>query len=54
MARAVRRRAHLFDSLWNASMQLNEKGYYLTILLYGLFSVVSLQKSVRDAWTASR
>ena len=34
--------------LWNASMQLNEKGYYLTILLYGLFSAVSLQKSVRD------
>jgi uncharacterized membrane protein YiaA len=34
--------------LWNASMLLNEKGYYLTILLYGLFSAVSLQKSVRD------
>lgn len=34
--------------LWNASMQLNEKGYYLTVLLYGLFSAVSLQKSVRD------
>ncbi len=34
--------------LWNASMQLNEKGYYLTLLLYGLFSAVSLQKSVRD------
>jgi uncharacterized membrane protein YiaA len=29
-------------------MQLNEKGYYFTILMYGLFSVVSLQKSVRD------
>lgn len=34
--------------LWNAGMYLNEKGYYLTILLYGLFSAVSLQKSVRD------
>src|SRR5262245_9654565 len=34
--------------LWNASMLLNEKGYYLTLLLYGLFSAVSLQKSVRD------
>jgi uncharacterized membrane protein YiaA len=34
--------------LWNATMQLNEKGYYLTVLLYGLFSAVSLQKSVRD------
>ena len=34
--------------LWNASMQLNEKGYYFTILFFGLFSAVSLQKSVRD------
>lgn len=34
--------------LWNASMLLNEKGYYFTILLFGLFSVISLQKSVRD------
>jgi uncharacterized membrane protein YiaA len=34
--------------LWNADMALNEKGYYLTILVYGLFSAVSLQKSVRD------
>ena len=34
--------------LWNAEMQLNEKGYYFTVLMYGLFSAVSLQKSVRD------
>ena len=34
--------------LWNADMYLNEKGYYFTILLYGLFSAVSLQKAVRD------
>lgn len=34
--------------LWNAEMQLNERGYYFTILMYGLFSAVSLQKSVRD------
>lgn len=34
--------------LWNAAMQLNEKGYYLTLLLYGLFSAVSVQKAVRD------
>jgi uncharacterized membrane protein YiaA len=34
--------------LWNATMQLNEKGYYFIVLLYGLFSAVSLQKSVRD------
>lgn len=34
--------------LWNAEMQLNEKGYYFTILMYGLFASVSLQKCVRD------
>jgi uncharacterized membrane protein YiaA len=34
--------------LWNAGMQLNEKGYYFTLLMYGLFAAVSLQKTVRD------
>ncbi|RFM26007.1 inner membrane protein YiaA [Deminuibacter soli] len=34
--------------LWNATMQLNEKGYYFTVLMYGLFSAVSVQKCVRD------
>ena len=34
--------------LFNAEMPLNEKGYYLTLLLFGLFAAVSLQKSVRD------
>ena len=34
--------------LWNARMPIYEKGYYFTILMYGLFSAVSLQKSVRD------
>ncbi len=35
--------------LWTAkNMQLNEKGYYFTILMFGLFSAVSLQKAVRD------
>lgn len=34
--------------LWNADMYLNEKGYYFTVLMYGLFSAVSLQKAVRD------
>lgn len=34
--------------LFNASMELNEKGYYFTILLFGLFAVISVQKSVRD------
>ncbi len=34
--------------LWNADMQLNEKGYYFTVLMFGLFSVISVQKAVRD------
>lgn len=34
--------------LFNAQMMLNEKGYYLILILYGLFSAVSLQKVVRD------
>ena len=34
--------------LFNAQMELNEKGYYLILILYGLFSAVSLQKIVRD------
>ena len=34
--------------LWNAEMELNEKGYYFTILLFGLFSAISVQKVVRD------
>lgn len=34
--------------LWNAEMVLHEKGYYFTVLMFGLFSVVSVQKAVRD------
>jgi uncharacterized membrane protein YiaA len=34
--------------LYNANMQLNEKGYYFTVLVYGLYAAISLQKSVRD------
>jgi uncharacterized membrane protein YiaA len=34
--------------LWNSHIPLSEKGYYLTVLLFGLFAAVSLQKSVRD------
>jgi uncharacterized membrane protein YiaA len=34
--------------LWNANMELNEKGYYFTVLMFGLFSAVSVQKAVRD------
>jgi len=34
--------------LWRAELQLNEKGYYFTVLMYGLFSAVTVQKCVRD------
>ncbi len=34
--------------LWNAAMELNEKGYYFAIILFGLFAAISVQKSVRD------
>lgn len=34
--------------LWNANMELNEKGYYFSILLMGIYAVISLQKAVRD------
>ncbi|RKR84456.1 YiaA/B family two helix domain-containing protein [Mucilaginibacter gracilis] len=34
--------------LWNGTMLLNEKEYYFTVLLFGLFAAVSVQKSVRD------
>src|SRR6476620_8901413 len=34
--------------LFNADMQLNEKGYYFAVLVFGLYAAVSLQKAVRD------
>jgi uncharacterized membrane protein YiaA len=34
--------------LFNAAMQLNEKGYYFAVLIFGLYASVSLQKAVRD------
>ena len=34
--------------LWRADMPLNERGYYFTVLMFGLFAVISLQKAVRD------
>ena len=34
--------------LWRSDMQLNEQGYYFTVILFGLFSAISVQKSVRD------
>lgn len=40
--------------LMNAEMQLNEKGYYFAILIFGLFSFVSLQKTVRDKFEGQK
>lgn len=40
--------------LWNADMALNEKGYYFTVLMYGLFAAVSVQKAVRDRIEGAR
>jgi uncharacterized membrane protein YiaA len=37
-----------FIGLFNATMQLNEKGYYFAVLIFGLYAAVSLQKAVRD------
>ncbi len=34
--------------LYNSDMELNEKGYYFIVRMYGLFSAVSVQKCVRD------
>ncbi|MDR3432727.1 MAG: inner membrane protein YiaA [Rouxiella aceris] len=34
--------------LWNAEIPFNEKGYYIAVLVLGLFSAISLQKTVRD------
>jgi len=34
--------------LLNAKVELIEKGFYLTLLLFGLFAAISVQKAVRD------
>ena len=34
--------------LFNAEMQLNEKGFYISTFIFGLYSVVTLQKTLRD------
>ncbi|MFC5338966.1 inner membrane protein YiaA [Leucobacter denitrificans] len=40
--------ATYFIGLYNSDLQLNEKGYYLAVFLFGLFAAISLQKTVRD------
>jgi uncharacterized membrane protein YiaA len=37
-----------FAGLFSSKLYLSEKGYYFTIIMFGLFSVISVQKSVRD------
>jgi len=32
----------------NKELQLSDKGYYFTVIMFALFSVISVQKSVRD------
>ena len=34
--------------LWNATLELNEKGYYFAVFLFAMFSAVTLQKTIRD------
>jgi len=40
--------AAFLAGLWNATLEPSEKGYYFTVLMYGLFAAVSVQKSIRD------
>ena len=34
--------------LVNSTLDMNERGFYFILLMYGLFAAVSVQKSVRD------
>lgn len=34
--------------IWKAEMELNEKGFYFTVLMFGLYTAISVQKAVRD------
>ena len=35
-------------TLGNKELLLSDKGYYFTVIMFALFSVISVQKSVRD------
>lgn len=37
-----------FAGLFGSHMPLGEKGYYFTVIMFGLFAAISVQKSVRD------
>lgn len=34
--------------LWRSALTINEKGFFFTVLMFGMFGVISLQKAVRD------
>lgn len=34
--------------LWNATIQLNEKGFYFAVFILAMFAAATLQKTVRD------
>jgi uncharacterized membrane protein YiaA len=36
--------------LWNATLELNEKGFYFAVFLLAMFSAVTLQKTIRDKY----
>lgn len=40
--------AFLFGLMNAGTMQLNEKGYYFSVLVLGLYASISLQKTIRD------
>ena len=40
--------ALLSIGLWNASLELSEKGFYIMAFLLSLFGAVAVQKNIRD------
>lgn len=34
--------------LWNAAMEMNEKGFYFAVFILAMYAAISLQKTVRD------
>jgi uncharacterized membrane protein YiaA len=38
----------LWSNEFAGDMELNDQGYYLVVLMYAVFSVISVQESVRD------
>lgn len=40
--------ASFLAGIWQADILLSEKGFYLAVIVLGLYSAISLQKTVRD------